>query len=418
MASVIKGRYWVTTGMFLLALLLYIDRVCISVAKDPIAGDLNLSDKAMGWVLSAFALGYALMQVPSGMMADRYGPRKILTGIVAFWSGLTAITGVAWNFTSMVTFRFLFGAGEAGAFPGMSRAIYSWIPLQERGIITGINFSGSRLGAAFALPLVAWLIESYGWRTSFYILGGVGVIWAFGWWTLFRDTPESHPKLDPSEKDYILKHRQQQNSDTTEKLSRKNLLSSKNMWSAIVQYFCSNFTFFFALTWLFPFLKSKYQLESVEAGWYAVAPFVAGAIGNWVAGGMVDNIFKKGNWNRSRSLTAMIGFALAAVGLIGSLYMETPLGAILFLSIAIFGADMTLPPSWALCVDIGKSNAGAVSGTMNMAGNIGAFLTALAFPYLTDWTGSVDYFFYVAAALNVIAILMWSQIKADQGLNY
>lgn len=418
MGTRIKGRYWVTTGMFLLALLLYIDRVCISVAKDPIAGDLGLSDKAMGWVLSAFALGYALMQVPSGMMADRYGPRKILTGIVIFWSGLTAATGAAWNFISMLVVRFLFGAGEAGAFPGMSRAIYSWMPLQERGIITGINFSGSRLGAAFALPLVAWLIETYGWRMSFVILGAVGIIWAFGWWSLFRDTPESHPKLDPTEKSFILKHRQQQDTDHTEKLSRKALLSSKNMWSAIGQYFCSNFTFFFALTWLFPFLKSKYQLESIEAGWYAVAPFIAGAIGNWVAGGMVDNIFRKGNWNRSRNLTAMIGFALAALGLIGSLYMDTPLGAIFFLSIAIFGADMTLPPSWALCVDIGKHNAGAVSGTMNMAGNIGAFLTALAFPYLTDWTGSVDYFFYVAAALNVLAILLWSQIKADQGLNY
>lgn len=417
MASIIKGRHLVATGMFLLALLLYVDRVCISVAKDPIAGDLNLSDKAMGWVLSAFALGYALMQVPSGMMADRYGPRKVLAGIVAFWSGLTALTGAAWNFLSLLGIRFLFGAGEAGAFPGMSRAIYSWIPLKERGIITGINFSGSRLGAAFALPLVAFMIDSYGWRNTFAILGAIGIVWAIGWWALFRDTPESHPRLSSDEKDYILKTRQQATLDK-ESLSRKTLLRSKNMWSAIGQYFCSNFTFFFALTWLFPYLKNKYQLEAMEAGWYAVLPFIAGAIGNWVAGGMVDSIFTKGNWNRSRSLPAVIGFGLAAAGLIGSLYMSTPLGAILFLSIAIFGADMTLPPSWALCVDIGKSNSGAVSGTMNMAGNLGSFLTALAFPYLTDWTGSVDYFFYVAAALNIIAILLWWRVKAEKGLAY
>lgn len=417
MTTFLKSRHWVAAGMFLLALLLYIDRVCISVAKDPIAGDLNLSDKAMGWVLSAFALGYALMQVPSGMMADRHGPRKVLAGIVTFWSGLTALTGAAWNFMSMLTVRFLFGAGEAGAFPGMSRAIYSWMPLQERGIITGINFSGSRLGAAFALPLVAWLIESYGWRHTFMILGGIGVIWAIGWWAMFRDTPEEHPNISTDEKEYILANRQQPTT-TNESLSRQALFQSKNMWSAIGQYFCSNFTFFFALTWLFPYLKNKYDLASVEAGWYAVAPFIAGAIGNWVAGAMVDNIYKKGNWNRSRNLPAIIGFVLAAVGLIGSLYMETALGAILFLSIAIFGADMTLPPSWALCVDIGKSNSGAVSGTMNMAGNIGSFLTALAFPYLTDWTGSVDYFFYVAAGLNCLAILLWLRVKADEGLAF
>ncbi len=414
--SLIKGRYWVAVGMFLLALLLYIDRICISVAKDPIAGDLALSDKAMGWVLSAFALGYALMQVPSGMMADRFGPRKVLTGIVVFWSGLTALTGAAWNFVSLLFVRFLFGAGEAGAFPGMSRAIFSWMPLQERGIVIGLNFSGSRLGAAFALPLIAWMIGLYGWRLTFVILGGVGVVWAVLWWLAFRDTPEQHPRLSEVERTHILAHRQQSSPQEGTGLRRRQLLSSRNMWSAIGQYFCSNFTFFFALTWLFPYLKNKYGLEALEAGWYSVAPFIAGAVGNWLAGGVVDAIFRQGNWNRSRNLPAMIGFALAAVGLIGSLYMETPLGAVFFLSIAIFGADMTLPPSWALCVDIGKSHAGTVSGTMNMAGNLGSFLTALAFPYLTDWTGSVDYFFYVAAALNLIAILLWSGVKADRGL--
>ncbi|MEN0045551.1 MAG: MFS transporter [Bacteroidota bacterium] len=413
-----KGRYFAALGMFLLALLLYIDRVCISVAKDPIAGELALSDKAMGWVLSIFALGYALFQVPSGLMADRYGPRKVLTSIVSIWSILTAVTGAAWNFISLFVTRFLFGAGEAGAFPGMSRAIFSWIPLKERGLIIGLNFSGSRLGAAFALPLVAWLITAYGWRSTFFILGVIGLIWAILWWMSFRDTPEEHPSLSKQEAQEIIATRQQVNHTTTEKLSTKQLLASKNMWSAIGQYFCSNFTFFFALTWLFPYLKSKYQLETLEAGWYATAPFIAGAIGNWIAGISIDAIFKKGKWNQSRKLPAMIGFALAAIGLIGSLYMSTPLGAVIMLSIAILGADMTLPPSWALCVDIGKKNSGAVSGTMNMAGNLGSFLTALAFPYLQAWTNSDNTFFYIAAALNLIAILLWWRVKADQGLNY
>ena len=417
MLKSINGRYLVAAGMFLLSLLLYIDRICISVAKDPVAAELQLSDKAMGWVLSAFALGYALLQVPSGLMADRYGPRRVLTGIVSFWSVLTALTGVAWNFVSLLFIRFFFGAGEAGAFPGMSRAIFSWMPLRERGLIIGLNFSGSRLGAAFALPLVAWMIGAYGWRSSFLILGGIGFIWAAAWWVLFRDSPEEHPSLPASEKEHILQTRQQPELNTAQ-LSTRRLLRSRNMWSAIGQYFCSNFTFFFALTWLFPYLKTKYQLDSLEAGWYAVAPFIAGAIGNWVAGGMVDSIFRNGQWNRSRYLPAMLGFLLAAIGLLGSLYMTTPLGAVLFLSIAIFGADMTLPPSWALCVDVGQKNAGAVSGTMNMAGNLGSFLTALAFPYLTDWTGSMDYFFYVAAALNVLAILIWWRVRADQGLDY
>ncbi len=418
MLTWIKGRHWVAVGMFLLALLLYIDRICISVAKDPIASDLELSDKAMGWVLSAFALGYALLQVPSGLLADRIGPRRVLSGIVAFWSALTALTGAAWNFASLLFIRFFFGAGEAGAFPGMSRAIYSWIPIKERGLILGLNFSGSRLGAAFALPMVAWLIDVFGWRLSFVILGLVGIVWAGVWWIAFRDTPEEQPGLTSVEREYIIVHRQQSDQNERTTLSSSQLLRSRNMWLAIGQYFCSNFTFFFALTWLFPYLKTTYQLEAMEAGWYAVAPFIAGALGNWIAGGWVDSIFRRGKWNLSRRGPAMAGFALAAIGLIGSLYMASALGAVLFLSIAIFGADMTLPPSWALCVDIGKTNSGAVSGTMNMAGNLGSFLTALAFPYLTAWTGSNDSFFYIAAILNLIALLLWWRVKADRGLLY
>ena len=149
-------RYWFFAGSFLITLLLYIDRVCISSAKDSIASDLSLSDIDMGWVLSAFALGYALFQVPGGSLGDKYGVRKVMTSIMVLWSIFTALTGAAWNYISMLFFRFTFGAGEAGAFPNISRAAFSWVPTKERGVFQGINFSGSRLGAAFALPLVAY----------------------------------------------------------------------------------------------------------------------------------------------------------------------------------------------------------------------------------------------------------------------
>lgn len=400
------------TGTFLLALLLYVDRICISVAKDPIASSLDLSDKQMGWVLAAFSLGYAFLQTPSGIMADRYGPRKVLTVIVILWSSFTALTGAAWNFISLLIVRFLFGAGEAGAFPGMSRAIYSWIPLKERGMVTGINFSGSRLGAAFAVPIVAWLIADYGWRFSFIIFGVLGVIWAVLWYVLFRDNPEELKSISKEEKDYIIAERQDKSTDKeTAKIHFGTLIKSKNMWFAMGQYFCSNFTFFFALTWLFPHIKSEYQLETVEAGFYTAIPLVFGAFGNWFSGWLIDKIFKNGKWDKSRIFPASLGFTLAAIGLIGSIYMDSAVGAIIFLSIAIFGADMTLPPSWAFCVDIGKKHAGAVSGTMNMAGNIGAFITALLFPYLLAWSGSTTLFFIIGAILNGIAVFLWLNMK-------
>lgn len=408
-------RYFMVVGTFLLALLLYVDRICISVAKEPISEAMGLSDKQMGWVLAAFSLGYAFFQTPSGILADRFGPRKILAAIVSIWSLFTALTGLTFNFISLLIVRFLFGAGEAGAFPGMSRAIYSWIPLKERGIVTGINFSGSRLGAAFALPAVAWMIDAFGWRSTFYTLGAIGIFWALAWYVLFRDNPEEHRGISSAEKEFILSTRQERETSVSkEKIDFGSLLKSKNMWLAMGQYFCSNFTFFFALTWLFPHIKSEYGLTTVEAGFYTALPLVFGAFGNWFSGWLIDKIFKKGRWNRSRIFPAALGFLLAAIGLLGSIYMDNAVGAIVFLSLAIFGADMTLPPSWAFCVDIGKKHAGAVSGTMNMAGNIGAFITALLFPYLLAWTGTTTLFFIVGAVLNILAIALWFQMKPEQ----
>lgn len=417
MKQLIPTRFVLVAGTFFLSVLLYIDRACISAAKNPIAESLNFNDKQMGWILSVFALGYALFQTPSGMLADRYGPRRILTTIVILWSAFTALTAAAWNYTSMLVIRFLFGASEAGAFPGISRAVFSWYPMKERGLITGINFSGSRIGAAFALPLVAWLIHVAGWKPTFLILGLVGFAWALFWFLWFRDVPEKHRTISRSELSYILENRQKTSSQMNSRVTMGEMLRSKNMWLAMLQYFGSNFTFFFTLTWLFPHMQDKFGLEMVEAGFYASVPLIGGALGNWFSGWLVDVIYKTGRWKLSRQVPAIAGFLLVVAGLLMSLHMHTATGTILFLTIAIFGADMTLSPSWSFCVDIGRQNSGAVSGTMNMAGNIGSFLTALAFPYLKSWTGTDEPFFYVGAVLAMLSALAWLFMKSDKSLN-
>ncbi len=410
-------RYKMVFGTFLLAMIVLFDRILLSVAKDPVAESLQLTDKQMGWAMSIFALGYALFQTPAGLFADKYGPRKILTAVVALWSLFTALTGAVWNYGVLMVVRFLFGAGEAGAFPGMARAIYSWIPLQERGIVNGINFSGGRIGAAFALPLVAWLIDATGWRMTFVILGGVGLLWGIVWYWWFRDNPEDHKGMSETEVGFIHANTNRTvGEEKNAKIDFTKLFKSKTMWLLMGQYFASNFTFFFCLTWLFPHLKVKYNLDALEAGFYASAPLLFGALGNWFSGFLVDYIYRKKKWALSRKVPAMLGFFLASVGIVASVYMETVTPAIVFISIAVFGADMTLSPSWSACVDVGKQFSGAVSGTMNMAGNIGSFLTALAFPYLLDMTGSEVPFFYLAAALNVLAMFLWMAIQPQKPL--
>ncbi len=414
--NMFKRRYGFFVGSFLITLLLYVDRVCISSAKDSIGNDLSLSDTEMGWVLGAFALGYALFQVPGGAMGDKYGVRKVMTGIMVIWSLFTSLTGAAWNYSSMLIFRFVFGAGEAGAFPNISRAAFSWVPLKERGIFQGINFSGSRLGAAFALPLVAYLIEAWGWRSIFYFFGAIGVLFAVAFYLIFRNKPEEHSGISDEEKKYIIQNRQKETITSSKALPLNKILGSKNVLFAMGQYVGSNFIFFFTLTWLFPYIKQKYGLNLVDAGFYAMLPLLAGAVGNWTSGFMVDSIFKKDKWRRSRSFPAILGFVFVIIGIISSLYMDTALGSVLCLSLAIFGADMTLSPSWSFCMDIGEEHSGKVSGMMNMAGNLGSFTTALAFPYLQEWTGSNDTFFYVAAVLAAISIFFWLNMNPEKKL--
>ncbi len=404
-----QQRYWLVVGTFALSLLLYIDRICISAAKADVTRDLQLSDTQFGWVLSAFALGYALFQTPGGMLADKYGPRRILSAIVVFWSAFTALTGLAAGYVTMLVYRFLFGAGEAGAFPAISRAVYSWVPAQERGLVNGINFSGSRVGGAAALIVMPWFIQSFGWRESFFILGAIGVAWAIFWWSWFRDTPEEKPGVSDEERAVIAANRPV--SEAAETVPLGVMLTSRNMWIAMAQYLCSNFTFFFTLTWLYPFIQKTYDLSIATAGILAAMPLLGGALGNWASGLLVDRLYRSGRWTGSRRIPAIIGFLLGATGLIFGMGAESAVEAIIWLTIAVFGVDMTLSPSWSFCVDIGRKSSGAVSGTMNMAGNLGSFTTALAFPYLQLWTGNNEIFFIVAAALNIFAALLW--LKAD-----
>jgi len=412
--SPIPLRFLLVFSTFLLTVLLYIDRACISAAKEEISTDLNFDLTQFGWVMAMFTLGYALFQTPSGIWADKRGPRRVITVIVSVWSVLTALTGAAWNYVSMLVIRFLFGAGESGAFPTLSKVVYNWFPVKERGIVQGINFSGSRIGAAFALPLVAIVIAKVGWRMTFVIFGCVGILFAILWSWLFRNTPEESGVISDNEKQYILETREQPSQKEKSRLSVGQILSARNMWLAMLQYMASNFTFYFTLTWMYPYLKDRFALGGVEAGLYSMIPLFAGAMGNWMSGLWVDRLYKHRNLKISRRLPAIAGFILAAFGMLMMAQIDTPQVAIVFLAIAIFGADMTLSPSWAFCIDIGKEHAGAVSGTMNMAGNLGAFVTIIAFPYLYDWTGSFQPFFYVCMGLSAIAIVIWLTMNPEK----
>jgi ACS family glucarate transporter-like MFS transporter len=410
-------RFVLVFSTFLLTILLYIDRACISAAKGDICSDLGFSMTDFGWIMAIFTLGYALFQTPAGKLADNKGARGVIAGIVAVWSLLTSLTGAAWSYTSMLTIRFLFGAGEAGAFPALSKVVYNWFPIKERGIIQGINFSGSRIGAAFAMPLVAWLIKEIGWRHTFLAFGAIGVLYSLLWYRLFRDKPENTKFIGSEEVAFIQKNRQQPSVGSKVGLPFNTIIESATMWKTMVQYICSNFTFYFSLTWMYPYIQERFHLGLVEAGFYTSIPLIGGAVGNWLAGILVDAIYRRGKWKLSRSMPAIIGFSLSAIGMIMFTLVSSPELSVAFMTLAVFGADMTLSPSWAFCIDVGKENVGAVSGTMNMAGNLGAFVTIIAFPYLFKWTGHYEPFFLICAGLSLVAIIMWSTMNPEKAIN-
>ncbi|MGQ9504005.1 MAG: MFS transporter [Thermogutta sp.] len=408
-------RIWVITILFLCSLNTYLDRACIASAVDAIRHDLRLSAEAMGLVLGIFALGYALFQVPAGWFADKYGAKKTLAFIVTAWSGLTALSGLVWRFWQLILVRFLFGASEAGAFPGIAQAYYRWLPPGERGLAHGVTFSGSRLGAAVSLFLMPWLIAQLGWRGMFLINGLVGLVWVAWWLWTYRDDPQDHPKVTASELNHIKRNDGKAGSQS-DGPPLAVLITSRNMFLAMVQYFASNVTFFVTLTWLPTYLKQQWS-DDPTAIYRSAVPLLCATAANWVAGGMVTRLYALGYPVGSRRITAALGFGLATVGLLFASQTESLLWFVVAFSITTFGVDMTLSPSWAFCNDLGGKHSGTISAAMNMVGNIGAAFGAIVFPILQDVdTGRAGTFFLMAATFNLIAIVCWFFMNPKRGL--
>ena len=393
-------RICVVAILVVLSMITYVDRTAISTAKEAVAAELRLSDMAMGMAFSAFALGYALVQIPSGWLADRFGPRVILGGAVSIWSVLTMLTGTSWSFHSLLTFIFLFGAGEAAVFPCSGRAIRNWLEPGQRGRANGAIFAGSRVGAALSYPLLVGMLTIWNWRNAFRILGIVGIAWAIVWFIWFRDFPSSGRS---SEKALEPNHSSP---------SAQTHLSAIRIAPAMIQYFASNFTNFICLSWMLPYLKTEYKLTSAHAALYSMIPLLFGATSQGTAGWMVDRLYSSGLRHWSRRIPAVIGFALSAAGLMAVVFAPSVVLAVCGFTIAVYGADMTIAPSWVFCADIGGEHTGGISGAMNMCGSIGAFVSANAFPFLHMKTGSSTAYFLLAAMLDIVGIICWIQMRS------
>ncbi len=336
----------------------------------------------MAWVFSAFTFAYAVFEVPTGWMADVFGPRTTLMRIVLWWSAFTAASGLAWNFASLVVARFLFGAGEAGAYPSISRSFSRWFPVTERGAAHGAVFMSSRLGAAATPPLVILIISAAGWRVSFWIFGSLGVVWTGLWWYWFRDDPAAHKSVSADELALITSG----TPSTAGNVDWRDLLDV-NLLSICLMYFCIAYGLYFYLTWLPTYFKEARGFTTQQAAWLASAVLVTGAVASIIGGWLTDRLTKRFGLKVGRSIGA-VALPLSAVFIVSAVIARSPFVSAALVAAAFFCAELCLSPSWAMCHDIGGEAAGTITGAMNTLGNLGGSLSPLVVGYSVQLWGS------------------------------
>jgi ACS family glucarate transporter-like MFS transporter len=405
-------RYAVLAVLFLLAVLTYLDRVCISLAAPSISAEMHLTPLQMGLVFSIFASAYALFEVPTGWLGDRLGARRVLFRVLTWWSLFTAATGMVRGFYTLLGVRFLFGVGEAGAYPNMTRAIAAWYPPARRGMALGTIWMGSRLGAAIAPPLVLFLMSRFGWRFTFQLLGAAGIVFALFWRTWYRDSPAQKRGVNPAEAALIgLGPAAQAGA-----VSWRQIFRSSNLWALNAMYFTLGFTYYFYISWFPTYLVKHRGVPVANLAVYASLPLVFSTIAS-ISGGLVTDSFAR-RWGIrwGRRAVGMAGCGASACLLLTGLRMHNPTASILLVSLAAAASDFTLAASWSACADIGGSAVGAVSGVMNMIGNVGSSVSPALMGYLIQRTGNWDLTLYIASALNLAGILLWFRVDAASRL--
>lgn len=388
----------------------YLDRVCISMAAPQMKADLGLTDVQMGWVFSAFTLAYALFEVPSGWLADRFGARLMLARIVVWWSAMTALTGAVTSLASLLAVRFLFGVGEAGCFPSMARAYARWLPVRERGRAFGLTLMAGALGGALTQPLVVALLEWMHWRHTFYAFGAVGLVWAAVWLWWFRDEPRQHPGVNAGELALI----GGAPPESHRGVPWGRLLRDRNLLAICAMYLFAIYGWYFYLTWLPTYLLRARGFDLQHVGWLAALPLLSIAAGVLIGGWASDVLSRRWGVRAGRRTPGLIGLPLAAVAIAGGIFTPTGTSAALLFAAAAGLAALGVSPAWAVCLEIGGRHAGVVSGAMNTFGNLGGALSPVvvgwSLEHLGGWTPSL----LSIAACYLLAAGCWLLVDPER----
>jgi ACS family glucarate transporter-like MFS transporter len=397
-------RWRILAILIFVSFISYVLRSNISIAAPAMIADLGLTEIQWGWVLAAFTTGYALFQIPGGIIGDRFGPRKALTAIAILWGLLTIATGLipdssaasaGFILASLITVRFLIGMVHAPVFPVINCSIERWFPVGGWAFPTGLSSTGLTLGFAAAAPVLVWMIAQWGWRTAFLVLSPLGFISALLWWWYSRDRPGQHPSVNAIELAQIRAGRSFDPENPADPdpqpidddISWKQLLKNRDILLLTISYGCMNFVFYDAFNWFFYYLVTVRDFAASDAGIMTSSQWIAGAVGAAAGGWMCDRLCKRFGLRWGCRSIVVFGMAISGVLLIigsvtGSAYL-----AVTMLALCFFFNQLTEGAYWATSMAIGRRYAGTAGGVMNTGGNLMGILNSVLVPAVSAWLG-------------------------------
>jgi ACS family glucarate transporter-like MFS transporter len=424
-----RKRFLLAFFLFALSAISFLDRTNISIAGLQISSEYGLGNQRLGWIFSAFLIGYAGFQVPAGWLASRYGPRLVIALGVLWWGVATALTtmipvGISQAVLLLISIRFALGAGEAVIYPAANQFVARWVPEQERGFINGLIFAGVGAGSGLTPPLLAWFILHHGWRSAFWFSAVIGVIAGAIWWWFARDTPEEDPAVSPSELKIIqegiatdpIDPGDAADNSAPVAISWAAILRRRDLPALIVSYFAFGYTAWIFFSWFFLYMSQVRGFNLKSSALYSMLPFLSMTIGCLGGGALSDRLTRAYGLRVGRCGIAAVAFLFTAFFLVLGSRVQSPQLAGVILAGGAGALYVSQSSFWSVSADIAGRNSGVFSSIVNMGAQIGGAVTASLTPWVAlrfGWTTS----FAIAAVLAVIGAVLWMTVHPERPLS-
>ena len=407
-----KSRHRVVGLLVLLFGITYLDRVCISIAGPRMQEDLHIGSIGWGWVTGIFSISYCLFEIPTGILGDRVGPRRVLTRIVLWWSAFTALTGAVTSYYPLLITRFLFGAGEAGAFPNASVVIARWFPPARRATMCGVILMASQIGGAIAPLLVVPIQIRFGWRASFFVFGTLGVCWSLAWYAWFRDYPTRVLGPEQAEHSEAL----ERSGVTGHTFPWRTAFRSESALALVATAFCYVYVYNFFQTWFHTFLV-KGRGFSETGLWLSALPYIVAVLGNLTGGAVSDLLVLRLGRKQGRRTTGAAALTVAGLFTVAAMVTRQQFLTVAFLAVVYGAIAFQQSAVFGVCLDIGKKHAGAMVGLMNTAAQLGGLVGAVVYGYLVEHFGNYNAPFVPMAGVLFLGAMLWLRIDASKELH-